>query len=68
MTQSYAFVRLLSNKSLVQEGGMFEILRKHRSEGCGRRLCLVINKSCIPLDIVWLIPNFTKKNIQIVYI
>ena len=30
-------------KSLVQEGGMFGVLRKHRSEACGRRLCLVFN-------------------------
>ena len=28
-------------KSLVQEGGMFGVLRKHRSVACGRRLCLV---------------------------
>ena len=31
-------------KSQLQEGGMFGVLRKHRSEACGRRLCLVINK------------------------
>ena len=29
--------------SLLQEEGMFGVLRKHRSEACGRRLCLVFN-------------------------
>merc|ERR1712240_1007269 len=42
--QSNSFVRLqtILKKSLVQEGGMFGVLRKHRSEACGRRLCLVL--------------------------
>ena len=42
--QSNAFVRLqtIKKKSLVQEGGMFGVLRKHRSEACERRLCLVL--------------------------
>ena len=29
-------------KSQLQEGGMFGVLRKHHSEACGRRLCLVL--------------------------
>merc|ERR1712240_97061 len=41
--QSNALVRLQTiKKSLVQEGGMFGVLRKHCSEACGRRLCLVL--------------------------
>ena len=33
----------LKNKSLVQERGLFGVLRKHCSEACGRKLWLVIN-------------------------
>merc|ERR1712240_555930 len=42
--QSNAFVRLqtIKKKSLVQEGDMFGVLRKHRSEAYERRLCLVL--------------------------
>ena len=42
--QSNTFIRLhtIFKKSLLQEGGMFGVLRKHRSEDCGRRLCLVL--------------------------
>merc|ERR1712240_724339 len=41
--QSNALVRLQTiKKSLVQEGGMFGVLRKHCSEACGRRLYLVL--------------------------
>ena len=34
-----------SKNSLLQEEGMFGVLRKHRSEACERRLCLV--STCI---------------------
>ena len=41
--QSNAFLKLqtIFKKSLLQEGAIFRILRKHRSEACGRGLCLV---------------------------